>query len=360
VAAAGLVAAAVAAAALTGEPAHQLSTSWAQFKRGQSERRDPGRLTSAGSNRYDFWRVALDRFAERPVFGVGADNFQQDYLARRKSDEEPRYPHSVELRTLLGTGLVGALILVAALIAAGIPAVRAARRDRSLASAGAAAGAAMFAYWLLHGSVDWFWEIAGLGVPAFAMLGLACAAGRPEPEHPNTRRNRAVLTGPVAVVLAVAAGIVLCVSFALPWVAARDVDRAAKVARFDPAEAADRLSEAGSLNPLSSRPAIYEATIALAAGRMEDAAAAFQRALDREPRNGFAALELGAIRGQQGRRAEAVGWLRRAVALSPRDPVPRRALAGVQQGHPVDVAELNRQIVERVKKRYVFNRKKTG
>ena len=28
---------------------------------------------------------------------------------------------------------------------------------------------------LVHGSVDWFWEFAGLGAPAFALLGLLCA-----------------------------------------------------------------------------------------------------------------------------------------------------------------------------------------
>jgi hypothetical protein len=36
--------------------------------------------------------------------------------------------------------------------------------------------------------VDWFWEIAGLGAPAFALLGLACALA------PQTQRSPDAVT----------------------------------------------------------------------------------------------------------------------------------------------------------------------
>ena len=39
-------------------------------------------LSGLGSNRYDFYRVALDEFVAHPLVGIGADNFQQQYLAR--------------------------------------------------------------------------------------------------------------------------------------------------------------------------------------------------------------------------------------------------------------------------------------
>ena len=67
--------------------------------------------------------------------------------------------------------------MVAALIAS----MRAARSRDRLGAGVAAAALAGFGYWAIHGSVDWFWEFAGLGAPAFAMLGLACGlapAGR--------------------------------------------------------------------------------------------------------------------------------------------------------------------------------------
>ena len=35
-----------------------------------------------------------------------------------------------------------------------------------------------FAYWAVHGSVDWFWELPALAAPAFAWLGLAGGLAR--------------------------------------------------------------------------------------------------------------------------------------------------------------------------------------
>ncbi len=34
-------------------------------------------------------------------------------------------------------------------------------------------------YWLIHGSLDWFWEFPALGGAAFAMLGLAAGLAAP-------------------------------------------------------------------------------------------------------------------------------------------------------------------------------------
>ena len=132
-------------------------------------------VSGLGSNRYDFYRVALDEFLAHPIVGIGADNFQQQYLVHGRSEETPRYPHSVELRTLAQTGLVGALLALVGLGAALLAGARALRSADPLARAVAAAALAGFAYWVVHGSFDWFWEFAGLGAPAFALLGIACA-----------------------------------------------------------------------------------------------------------------------------------------------------------------------------------------
>ena len=91
-------------------------------------------LSGFGSNRYDFYRVAFDEFLDHPVLGIGADNFQQEYLARGHSDETPRYPHSLELRALSQSGVVGTLAALAGLVAAlfaGTAAVRARARPGS-------------------------------------------------------------------------------------------------------------------------------------------------------------------------------------------------------------------------------------
>ncbi len=165
-----------------GNPVHRVESAWHSFKGGYGSTTPGGsRLVGGlGSNRYDFYRVALDEFLAHPVAGIGADNYQQQYLQHGRSNETPRYPHSVELRTLTQTGVLGALLAVAGLAAALLAASRALRGREPLAAAVAAAALGGFAYWVVHGSFDWFFEFAGLGAPAFAMLGLACSLGAPE------------------------------------------------------------------------------------------------------------------------------------------------------------------------------------
>ena len=107
--------------------------------------------------------------------GSARTTSSEQYLVHGRSDETPHYPHSVELRTLTETGLVGALLALVGLGAALMAGWRALRGSDPLGRAVAAAALAGFAYWVVHGSFDWFWEFAGLGAPAFAMLGLACA-----------------------------------------------------------------------------------------------------------------------------------------------------------------------------------------
>jgi len=174
----------VAALVVAGNPATRIQHSWESFKDGHPTDSAAGShlANGLGSNRYDYYRVALDEFVAHPLIGIGADNFQQQYLRHRHSTDAPRYPHSIELSILTYTGLVVALLGVIGLgaaLLAGATAVRSTSGADPLASAVAAAALAGFAYWLIHGSVDWFWEIAGLGAPAFALLGLACALAPP-------------------------------------------------------------------------------------------------------------------------------------------------------------------------------------
>ena len=147
-------------------------------------------MSGLGSNRYDFYRVALDEFVAHPLVGIGADNFQQQYLAHGRSEETPHYPHSVELRTLAETGLIGALLALVGLGAALLAAARGLRGPDPLGRAVVAAALAGFAYWVVHGSFDWFWEFAGLGAPAFALLGLACALAPRTPAATDPPRGR--------------------------------------------------------------------------------------------------------------------------------------------------------------------------
>jgi hypothetical protein len=372
-----------------GNPVTRVRHSWESFEDGYSTTAPAGSrlLSGLGSNRYDFYRVALDELAAHPLLGVGADNFQQQYLAHGRSQETPHYPHSVELRTLAQTGLFGgllALVGLGAALAAGWAAMRGGRRPRSdaprpdpprpdpLARGAAAAALGGFAYWAVHGSVDWFWEFAGLGAPAFALLGIACslaprrgvaggavagdphdgprppAAGADAPQRPAPRVRVGQRSGRIlATSLALLSALAAVVSLATPWLSEREIQSAGRIWPGAPLAAYSRLDEAAKLDPLSDRAYLVAGSIALRFGDLRRADHEFSLALGRVPDDAYATLELGAIASEAGRRARSVELLRRAVRLSPRDPVALQALHTARSGGRVSVEELNRSILSR-------------
>lgn len=342
-----------------GNPLDRVDDAWASFRGGYAERPPTSsRLTSGlGSNRYDFYRVSLDLVRERPLSGVGSENFAQDYLARRRSPETTRHPHSVELRALSQTGLVGAALLLGALAAAMVAALGAIRRAPPLAGVVAGASATVFAYWAVHGSVDWFWELPGLGAPAFAMLGLACALAPPRPggEEPGAGEGAAAAVDPsprrgrlparAAAALAVLLAALAAAALALPWIAERDVLAAAGSWGAAPVAAFERLDRASRLNALSDRPWLVAGAIALRLRDLPRAERAYGRALERNPRNGYAQLELGMIAAARGDRVRAERLLAAAAAGDPSDRLTRSVLSDVRAGRAVDITRVNRALL---------------
>lgn len=138
------------------------------------------RFSAIGTNRPDFWRVAIDSFADHPLLGLGQDNFAEAYLLDRRSTEQPRWTHSVELRLLTHTGIVGFLLFLVFLVASVFEALRRRRRASLLAASTAALALVPLAAWLVQGSIDWFWEFPALSGPALAFLGLAAALRDPQ------------------------------------------------------------------------------------------------------------------------------------------------------------------------------------
>jgi tetratricopeptide (TPR) repeat protein len=349
---AGLVAA--------GNPVTRVEKAWHSFEGGYSNSSGTSRLASGlGSNRYDFYRVALDEFVAHPLAGIGVDNFQQQYLRHGHSKETPRYPHSVELRTLTQTGLIGAAVAVGGLLAALVAVARAVRQPDALAAAVAAAAGAGFAYWLVHGSVDWFWEFAGLGAPAFALLGLACALApaRMRREHAaNARgggarplawlRDRPLL---VALPVAVAVALAGAVSLAAPWLSQLEIQSAARIWPRAPRRAYARLADAAKLDPLSNQAYVVAGSIALRFNDLARADREFARALARTPDDAYATLERGAIASAQGERVRALQLLERAAALAPREALYREAAELVRHGGRIDVFALNRLILAKAR-----------
>ena len=347
-----------------GDPVARLRHGWDTFKNGHAEEVAHGsRLTSGlGSSRYDLYRVALDELLAHPLLGIGADNFQEQYLLHGRSKETPHYPHSIEFRTLVETGFVGTILALVGLGAALLAGARAIRTSDSLGRAVAAAALSGFAYWVVHGSFDWFFEIAGLGAPAFALLGLACALApsspaavspvtgsprrgtasrglRPTLTTPRPLRRRAGTAALALVALAAGASLVA------PWLGQLEVESAAQVWTKAPQTAYARLSKAARLNPLSDEADLLAGSIALRYDQLARADRYFASALARSPDDAYATLERGAIASALGKRSAALRLLERAVALEPRYALGKQTLRQVRDGGRVSIEDLNRSIL---------------
>jgi tetratricopeptide (TPR) repeat protein len=367
----GALAAIAAGFALTnGRPDREIADYWNRSNGYQATAPGSSRFAAIGSNRPDFWRVSLKAFAERPLGGLGQDNWGAYYLRERRSNEQPRWTHSFPLRLLAHTGLVGFLLfsgfLLAALTAALAPS---ARRRAGRATASVAAAALLpFVVWLVHGSVDWFWEIPALTGPVLAFLALggasmrqlpparglvagvdaAASGGRPEgapsvdapaptTAEPTTegRRGRSL-------VLAVGGGalaLLATAALALPYLAEREVTRAGNEWPSDPARAFARLDRAADLNPLSARPELVAGVIALEIGRSRLAEQRFTQAIERDDEDWFAWFGRGLAASALGERARARADFRRARWLDPAEPLVREALDRLTGREPLTAQE---------------------
>ena len=132
------------------------------------------RLDDLGSNRYDYWQVAIDAWADDPLEGSGIAGFRVDWLRDRDIDEPVRDAHSLYLETAAELGIVGLLLLGLFVFGIAAAAREAMRREGELV-AGSVAGVSLFA---VHAAIDWDWELPAVGLLAIVLAGvLLCRAG---------------------------------------------------------------------------------------------------------------------------------------------------------------------------------------
>ena len=318
-----------------GRPFHFISTQWDGFSHPQTKSTG-SHFGDVGSARYDFWRVSLDAFVAHPIGGLGQDNFADYYTKHRRSYEEPSWTHSIELRLLTHTGIVGFALFVTFLVAAVVAAVRTRRRGPPPARLAAGIGLLPLIVWLVQGSLDWFWELPALSGPALGFLGIAVALGRsrPRPRAATTRRRRAPVrwTGILATAALFAAAIVV---LAFPYLSVREVSIADDEQAANPATALRDFARAADLNPLSSVPGRLAGAVALTNGQNTVAAQRFRQSIDREPGGWFAWLGAGLAASATGDRATARHDYQVAFSINSLQPAIRQALARVNSQHPL-------------------------
>ncbi len=317
-----------------------VSRGWHQFTTDAPVASGAPRFGELGSGRYDFWRVAFQSFTSHPLGGLGQDNFAQRYVAARRTEEEPAWIHSLELRLLAHTGAVG-FALFAAFIALALGAYRLAARDadRRLRVALAAALVPLVV-WVVHGSVDWLWEIPALSGAAFAFLGAAIGL---EPG-----RERAAGTRPIWALAGAAAGVVLLGS---AYVGERALAAGNSLAATRPAAAVKELSLAARLEPLNSAPVALEAGIELRAGNGSPALRLTQAGLRRDQGNWVLWLEDGLAAGAAGNPDLERTALDRAHALDPQEPVIELAQRRAATPHPLTITEAAATLAARARAR---------
>jgi tetratricopeptide (TPR) repeat protein len=327
--------------AALGNPAHRVKHAWHQFKQvGAPDPNAPGHLSAGfGGARYDYYRVALDVWKEHPVEGIGAGNFAEDYIQRGRVGERPTSPHSIEFGTLVETGVVGALLLAAALAAGLFAAGAAARQAGRFSRAVAAGGLLTCVYWFVQSSADWLWEFPALGGAAFALLGLGASAGERRPLFRTHRRERRAAFA-VGGVLGVAA----LLSLLGPWASDIEVRRAAASWQRYPDAAFRQLDKAASYNKLSERPGLLAGAIAIELGRYDRATQAFNQVLDRDPRNLTATISLAGLESHAGLKRVALGRLRHALELAPGDQTATTELA-LARSHRLDPRQVAQDLV---------------
>jgi hypothetical protein len=321
-----------------GHPVRFLEREWHGFTTPSAVTSSVSHFADVGSGRYDAWRVSLDALLSHPIGGLGQDNFADYYILHRHTVEELQWTHSLEFRLLAHTGLVGTGLFVVFLAGALIAALGCRRRLEGLTGAVAAIALLPLMVWLIHGSVDWFWEMPALSGPALGFLAMAGSLRRGNEADAAAPAGRRV----PRLVVAGAGGLAMFLAVAVlgfPYLSVREVSTASDLAATDPAGALHDLTLAAALDPLSAIPGRLGGTIALQTGQYAAAQRRFDQAAAREPGGWYAWLGTGLAASALGERMLAQQDFRRADRINSSQPAVGQALARVSGRNPLTPAQ---------------------
>ncbi|AHY47013.1 O-Antigen ligase [Rubrobacter radiotolerans] len=317
-----------------GSPLDFAGERWTAFRTNDTSGQEESRyLSASGSGRFTLWEVAWQDFQSNPVLGVGTHNYEATYYRLR---EVPagwvKQPHSLPLEVVSERGLVGGALFfgfLAVCVGAGLY-----RRFGELNAEGkgqVGAILACLAYWFVHSSAEWFWQIPAVTVPAtiyLAMLVVPWGAPHSGEEVFSPLGRPVRLAGLGIAVLALAAIGPLFVSNLYaqraaagsqenPWTSLRDLERAQL---FDPA---------------NSSLARREGDLAYSIGDLPRASQAYARAVELNPEYYANYAVLGGFYERLGQPERALELYRQSRELNPLDPDLRlaeeRALQQVEE-----------------------------
>jgi tetratricopeptide (TPR) repeat protein len=297
-----------------GDPVAWGQQKWEAFKTDDASGMEESRyLSASGSGRYTLWEVAWEDFETHPILGVGTHNYEATlYQLRDQYLGHVRQPHSLPLEVLAERGVVGGALFfgfLAACLAAGLW-----QRFRRLNAEGKAqvgAATAAVAYWFVHSSAEWFWQLPAVTLPAIVYLAVLAA-----PWNRESGEAAAPTGWPLRAAGAVVA--VVAVAAIAPLYLADLYLQSGREAQ-DPRVALRAVERAQSINPVDYWAARQEAELALFGGAWARAEESYRRAIRLNPEHYEPYYQLAQLKEGLGAREEALSLYRKAHSLNPLD-----------------------------------------
>lgn len=294
------------------------SDAWSEFKHAEEgPGNGAGRLSStAGESRYEFWTVAADQNAAKPLTGTGSGTFEFWWTRNSDGSGTVRDAHSLYMQTLGELGIVGLLLLAAFLLTVLIGGARSALRAGAEERPQLAAALAGCVAFLFAAAFDWLWQIPVLPVALLLLAAVLVAAGA----RPGTDR---ALGLPLPLRLGFGAvALAAIVAIAIPLANTSLLRQSEADARAgDLRGALEQARSAQNVLPGAATPRLQEALLFEQMGELEPAAEAALAATERESTNWRTWLILSRIEAKRGNAAAAVADYRRARSLNPQSPL---------------------------------------
>jgi hypothetical protein len=289
---------------------------------------------ASGTGRYQFWGEAINAFESRPVWGIGAGNYQLFWNVHAPINIAVLDAHSLYLETLAELGIVGLALLLAFVAVALVAGWRRAAGWRAAPGRGDAVAAAMalLLAGLVSAALDWTWEVpAAFGVVILAAALLTGPATAPEAQTvltPNRAAERAArrwVPGRVVGGRQYGLGVAtLVVAWVAIWVAGDQLFAAIQldnsrdaVDRGDLTAAAQDARDAAAIQPWASEPQLQLALVEKEIGDLGAASTAVTKAIMRSPTDWRTWLVAAQVEAALGLREAAEQDLARANELSP-------------------------------------------
>ena len=284
----------------------------------------------SGAGRHDFYRVALDAFGEEPVAGHGAGTYQFSWVELRSIPNPVHNAHSLYLEAFAELGLIGGLLvlgMVGFLLWTGFLAWRDARgapRELNAALLAVAVGMAVGM------AIDWFWEIAALGMVFFLASGALLAARCTQLIRARTAADAQGETrGFGLAIVGLAVAWITALALIGPWLVEREIGSSqAAAAEGNLGVAVEKADTARSIEPWAASPYVQLGLLAELEGDYATAAEELGEAIDREEENWLLYYLRARIEHKAGDDAAAAADQRRAQELNPLERCLRKGWEG--------------------------------